>query len=439
MKAIWLPFITLLMIACGGRANDVPPNLAVERFTSGDTTVVRNSGTDSPLAELTLERELVIGRSVGSDQEMFGQIRIVYAADDGGVIVTEYKPYRIQRFDSTGKLTRVYGGRGEGPGEFEITSRIGLDAKGNFYHWDQRHRYIVVYDSAGKFVRNWKPPTGPDTVAHILSFAIDSDQVLNAQTLLIDGKGHDRSTIMRATLDGNVLGAMPAPAAYGPPEVTVKFRAEFGMDSYTLPLTPLFLSSFVEPHAWATAHSENYSILLHKPGQLIRIDSDHAAVVVSAKERGDAALATELEVRKTDASVRVDSKLIPAHKPLIKQIRGDGSERIWVQLYAPAHRTTVVRCPSTLISFTEAPTIATSCADGQKPRPIPTWIEPVVLDVFQPTGEFAGRVTLPTGSDFRTARNNKVWLASTDSLGAQIIVRYRVVPKPESPLSALWK
>jgi hypothetical protein len=104
-------------VACSAARDETTQSiLSVERSQAGDTVIVHNTGADSPDAVLNLVKELVIGKVVGSDQEMFGQIRTVHAADDGGIVASEFIPYRIQRFDSAGTLTRSYGARGEGPG-----------------------------------------------------------------------------------------------------------------------------------------------------------------------------------------------------------------------------------------------------------------------------------------------------------------------------------
>jgi hypothetical protein len=53
-------------------------------------------------------------------------------------------------------------------------------------------------------------------------------------------------------------------------------------------------------------------------------------------------------------------------------------------------------------------------------------MEPLVYDVFAPTGEFLGRIRLPARSSFGNARGNRLWLIATDDYEVPTLVRFRV-------------
>jgi hypothetical protein len=81
---------------------------------------------------------------------------------------------------------------------------------------------------------------------------------------------------------------------------------------------------------------------------------------------------------------------------------------------------------------------STHCEDGLPKREMPSWRMPSTFDVFLPTGEFAGRLTMPDSTTFLNARNNKLWVRRLDSLGINSLVQYRISATAGSGLEAYW-
>lgn len=77
------------------------------------------------LALIPIVEELRIG-SVEDPSEGFSRISDVLAAPDGTVLVLEGAAGEVRNYDSDGRLIRTFGGRGEGPGEFERPGTFGL-------------------------------------------------------------------------------------------------------------------------------------------------------------------------------------------------------------------------------------------------------------------------------------------------------------------------
>jgi sugar lactone lactonase YvrE len=63
---------------------------------------------------------------------------------------------RVLKFDKTGKLLKAWGGKGTGPGQFDIAHSIVVDGKGLVYVADRQNRRVQVFDEHGTFVREWK-------------------------------------------------------------------------------------------------------------------------------------------------------------------------------------------------------------------------------------------------------------------------------------------
>ena len=63
---------------------------------------------------------------------------------------------RVLRFDKTGRFIKSWGGKGTGPGQFDIAHSIVIDSKGLVYVADRQNRRVQIFDTDGKFIKEWK-------------------------------------------------------------------------------------------------------------------------------------------------------------------------------------------------------------------------------------------------------------------------------------------
>ena len=63
---------------------------------------------------------------------------------------------RVLRFDKAGKFIKSWGGKGTGPGQFDIAHSIVIDRTGLVYVADRQNRRIQIFDTDGKFIKEWK-------------------------------------------------------------------------------------------------------------------------------------------------------------------------------------------------------------------------------------------------------------------------------------------
>jgi hypothetical protein len=72
----------------------------------------------------------------------------------GNIFVTDSKGDRprIQVFDHAGKLLRIFGVKGRGPGQLLRSHGIGFGPKGRVFITDVDNMRVNVYESAGKFL-----------------------------------------------------------------------------------------------------------------------------------------------------------------------------------------------------------------------------------------------------------------------------------------------
>ncbi|PYR74875.1 MAG: 6-bladed beta-propeller [Acidobacteria bacterium] len=80
----------------------------------------------------------------------------------GNIYVSDgYNNSRDAKFDRNGAWIKAWGERGTGPGQFNIPHTIAADAQGNIYVGDRTNRRIQVFDSDGKFLKQFANVEAP--------------------------------------------------------------------------------------------------------------------------------------------------------------------------------------------------------------------------------------------------------------------------------------
>jgi DNA-binding beta-propeller fold protein YncE len=83
-------------------------------------------------------------------------------ADNGDVFIAqghtpgERGDARVLKFDKTGRFLAQWGGKGAGPGQFQVAHGLAIDAKGLLWVADRENQRIQVFDQKGTFVREMK-------------------------------------------------------------------------------------------------------------------------------------------------------------------------------------------------------------------------------------------------------------------------------------------
>jgi len=148
---------------------------------------------------------LTIGteRVSGVDATHFDKPTDIAFASDGSIYVSDgYGNNRVAKFSSDGKFLFDWGHKGQGPGEFDLPHSIAVDAQGHVYVADRSNARIQVFDSSGKFQKQWKSPE----LGRPWSLTIGPDNLL----YVVDGgdlnsTGLDRGQLLKLDLSGKIL------------------------------------------------------------------------------------------------------------------------------------------------------------------------------------------------------------------------------------------
>jgi DNA-binding beta-propeller fold protein YncE len=173
----------------------------------GAHTVMKFSPTGDLLLTLGTKGEAgEWNESTGSHH--FNQPNDIAVAANGDVFVVQgHTPGggdpRVLKFDRAGKFLKTWGGRGKGPGQFEVAHGIAIDAKGQLWVTDRENQRIQVFTQDGAFVRELKYAGLPCAID------IGRDAIY-----MVNGFA---AQVLRLDLDGKVLAAAGKPGK-GPGE-----------------------------------------------------------------------------------------------------------------------------------------------------------------------------------------------------------------------------
>lgn len=130
----------------------------------------------------------------GTGHNTFNLPTDVAFAPNGDIYVSDgYANERVVKYSANGKYLLEWGKRGTGPGEFFLPHNVAVDGMGRVYVTDRENRRIQVFDSNGKFLKQWQGVGG------ISALFITKEQQLWGGGTLFD-------------LDGKVLGELPGRA-----------------------------------------------------------------------------------------------------------------------------------------------------------------------------------------------------------------------------------
>jgi hypothetical protein len=141
---------------------------------------------------------------------------------EGNIYITDgYVNSRVAKYDRNGDWTGSWGQPGTGPGQFRLPHAIVIDRQDNIYIGDRTNRRVQVFDTTGKYLREWAVAVPPDYTSRAVNGATpkpgDMSGVGAPNSLCITGGPTQyiylgESTwpgrIFKVTLDGRVLGVI---------------------------------------------------------------------------------------------------------------------------------------------------------------------------------------------------------------------------------------
>lgn len=386
--------LTITQVALGQR----PDTLAREVVTrpAGSMTI---SPDRTPLVAGTVARAM-------------DRITAVAPGSGGTVFVVDEVACVVRQLSADGRLIREIGGRGSGPGEFLGPTDAVLLTGGRLAVYDPAARRIVTFDTAdgrpehhltgllpgmrlgrrfardgsrGFLVETIEPPHPRDPSPGVHSTLI----------VRIDARGVvvDTARVVRYALSESSIWSTGAGRA-----------GQSVTRSAAVPFVPRPLWDIGGDGMWVTGTPSTYELRVGGA-------PPNRAAVVALRRDGQPRVAVRPEeatdwegwTRQRMSGAAWNGPRIPAVKPFFAALTIDVDRRIWVRV--------------------------SSEAAGYDPRgnfPGARWPEPNVYDIVEADGRLLGRVSLPHGTVFLTARGDFAWFSRENADGTVQLSSYRL-------------
>ena len=99
--------------------------------------------------KFNLEEDLIIEERVGRKYRFY-QISRIAVGREGNIYALDIRKNQVFRFDRTGEYIDKFGGKGQGPGEFERPAYILIDNRQNIFV--SENRKIQIFNNQGKYL-----------------------------------------------------------------------------------------------------------------------------------------------------------------------------------------------------------------------------------------------------------------------------------------------
>ena len=336
--------------------------------------------------------EMRFGSDTGDDAILFGSIRSFDVDAQGRVYALDNQSQEIHIFGPDGVWVRTVGKRGPGPGEFEGAAAVDVNRTGEIWVMEMQKGQLSILDSTGNYQRTeqinstgwdyWPYPGGFDQLGRYNAFVLSFEDENTSELLA-------RFNQSFAPLDTIALPVSPVK--------TERFEV-VNEGGGSIRTSIPFQGSF----NWRFSSSGNFWTLLTRPYELAEITADGKVLRRITKEfeplpvtSADMKAAREDLTWFTNQGGKVDESRIPRTKPVVSSFFGDDEGNLWVRR------------------------VETTPEDEES-----------LFDVFGAEGHFLGEVRFPFS--LRTnlepiVRDGLLYGTTTDDLGADLIVRARIV------------
>lgn len=382
--------------------------------TIGDTIRVHTTGGQVWPADARLESEFSIGVLDGAPEYQFGSLRAMAVGTDERIYVLDGHGPVIRMYAPDGTYVKDIGREGEGPGEYkQPDSGLVFLPDGRLALRDPGNGRISLYDADGEYLDSW-PVAGS----------------MNTSDPMVVTRGGIALTPVIKNLGASVTEWERGMARYHPDgtidtvdvpdlgyeEATISGESENSSSQSNVPFTASQEVAYSPLGYFVTGITDEYSFkLLRADAPIVEISMDHEPVPVNSDEAAIRREQIEQNFRDNFPGWRWNGPPIPDVKPAYEGFMVSEEGRIWVRVSVPSER-----------HLTED---ERRSEEERLERPVNPYRTPAVFDVFEPSGEYLGRVSTPEG--FSTyprpvIRDRTVWAVVTDDLDVARLHRFAV-------------
>ena len=286
------------------------------------TKVVRNfkRDTDSAIRNVSFLEDLAIGVEEGNEDYMFANPVSIEADKRGNIYVLDSRDCVIKKFGPQGNFINQFGGKGQGPGEFERPNNLMISPQDKIFARDTRLNKIEGFSLDGEYQQTFKIEN-----SYGFFFTDSNDLILEKRTY--DEEGINYLSIGRFDSKRNEVISFFSQRQYWPARIMdEEFTYEF----------PYFIRwAFNSEDQVYVSSGIDYEVNVFEPAGnlLFKFQKDFVPVEVAGEE-----LAKINEILKGLPS-RAEEKENPFRSPMVypafDSISIDEKDRVWIEHYQP--------------------------------------------------------------------------------------------------------
>jgi len=411
------PLIVVSMQGCGSagdRTSDSAMEWTATTDTIGDTIRVFTEHGQMWESDARLVSELSIGVLDGEPQYQFGRILALATGQDGRIYVLDGHGPVVRMYGPEGTWIRDVGREGEGPGEYKRPdSGLVMRPDGKLLLRDPGNGRISIYLADGSYEGSWPLAGSMNTSNPMIVTRAGA-----ALTPVIKNLGASvmewQRGFARYKMDGTV-DTLDVPDL-GYEAAIISGESEGNSSTNKVPFTPGQQVAYSPLGYFVTGISEDYSFkLLRESEPVIEIRRNYEPVPVLSDEAAIRRRQITQNMRDNFPGWSWNGPPIPDVKPPYRLLLTSEEGRIWVQVHAESER---------YLSADDQ-----RAEESRLERPVNPYREPIVFEVFEPTGEYLGRVETPEGFSLfprPVIRDMTMWGVIRDELDVARVHRFRV-------------
>jgi hypothetical protein len=325
----------------------------------------------------------------------------------------------LRVYDTAGNFIRKVGAAGSGPGEYTTVNAMAVLQDGSVLLCDSGRAKLVAYRGDGTHLADWKltAERGLGTSCSADGLHADTSGLAYIRRL---AAGDQPSMLVGITTDAEPRDSLEIPYhGLSAPRLSASATGTGGSSSRRAAgnlFSPRERTALSPLGYVVWGRSDRYAIhLLHRDGAVTRIERTMAPVPYDPAERDEMVNNTTEFLRCVDP--RWTHPDFPENKEYFRSLKVGNDGRIWVQVTTPSEL-----IPDDEIDRSPYP------VDCPPSRPIRRFRERQTYDVFEPSGEFLGRLTIPDRAVLLAMEGDYLWLRSLDENDVHFASRFRVRP-----------
>lgn len=363
---------------------------------------IRIKSTSAPLWGSSVKLSVLkdFGRADGPEEYSFGSLGAFTFDKKGRLYAYDAQDKKLRAYDESGKYLRDIGAFGAGPSEFKSVSSLLIEDDSVVVVRDGSNGRVSSFFPNGKLRGSFSNPTL--TRISWRHFRIDHDGFATYKTRRdadvpkgAEGVERERySQFIRLNAKGVPADSFKVPVSILDDDSKMFTIASWGGGNN---FQARSYAAALRSGGFVAGDGNSMRLVLRPTQGAVRVvERSWKAVPLGREERDNWTEIADNIMKRPYVGVGGTGKprdyQIPAVKPVFNDLFTDEDSRIWVAVYALAHKVELPPPPAN---------------SANNPRL--TWRQPEVYEIFSDKGDYLGRVELPDKIAFLSARGNRMW------------------------------